>query len=89
MILTTGASTAGRRLARSHTGALPSAIDAVDAACRKAGAIRLSSPSEIVELAGYFASSWLPGGRRVAIVSDSGGQAAIAADLVPSCGSGM
>lgn len=81
MILTTGASTAGRRLARSHTGALTSAIDAVDAACRKAGAIRLSSPSEIVELAGYFASSWLPGGRRVAIVSDSGGQAAIAADL--------
>ncbi|WP_137826996.1 acetate--CoA ligase family protein [Brevibacterium sp. 2SA] len=81
MILTTGASNAGRRLARSHTGALTSAIDAVDAACRKAGAIRLSSPSEIVELAGYFASSWLPGGRRIAIVSDSGGQGAIAADM--------
>ena len=81
MILTTGASNAGQRLARSHTGSLTSAIDAVDAACRKAGAIRLASPSEIVELAGFFASSWLPGGRRVGIVSDSGGQGAIAADI--------
>lgn len=81
MILTTGSSNAGRRLARSHTGALTSAIDAVDAACRKAGAIRLSSPSEIVELAGFFVSSWLPAGPRVAIVSDSGGQGAIAADM--------
>lgn len=81
MILTTGTSSAGKRLAKSHTGSLTSAIDTVDAACRKAGAIRLSSPSEVVELAGFFASSWLPAGRRIAIVSDSGGQGAIAADL--------
>src|SRR5699024_5161670 len=74
MILTTGSSTAGSRLAKSHTGSLTSAIDTVDAACRAAGAIRLSTPGEVVELAGFFASSWLPAAPRIAIVSDSGGQ---------------
>src|SRR5699024_7143931 len=63
-----------------------SAIDTVDAACRAAGAIRLSTPGEVVELAGFFASSWLPAARRVAIVSDSGGQGAIAADTAEGFG---
>src|SRR5699024_11359385 len=87
MILTTGSSTAGSRLAKSHTGSLTSAIDTVDAACRAAGAIRLSTPGEAVELAGFIASSWLPAARRIAIVSDSGGQGAIAAD--PAEGFGL
>jgi acyl-CoA synthetase (NDP forming) len=86
MILTTGSSTAGARLAKSHTGSLTSAIDTVDAACRAAGAIRLSTPGEVVELAGFFASSWLPAARRIAIVSDSGGQGAIAADTAEGSG---
>ncbi|HCG55202.1 MULTISPECIES: acetate--CoA ligase family protein [Brevibacterium] len=84
MILTTGQSNAGARLAKSHTGSLTSAIDTVDAACRAAGAIRLSTPGEAVELAGFFATSWLPAARRVAIISDSGGQGAIAADRAVS-----
>ncbi|GAA1561737.1 acetate--CoA ligase family protein [Brevibacterium picturae] len=86
MILTTGQSDAGARLARSHTGSLTSAMDTVDAACRAAGAIRLSTPGEAVELAGVLATSWLPAGRRIAIISDSGGQGAIAADRAESHG---
>lgn len=86
MILTTGQSDAGARLARSHTGSLTSAMDTVDAACRAAGAIRLSTPGEAVELAGFLATSWLPAGRRIAIISDSGGQGAIAADRAESHG---
>ena len=86
MILTTGSSNAGARLAKSHTGSLTSAIDTVDAACRAAGAIRLSTPGEVVELAGFFASSWLPAARRIAIISDSGGQGAIAADTAEGFG---
>ncbi|WP_309130918.1 acetate--CoA ligase family protein [Brevibacterium sp.] len=86
MILTTGMSSAGQRLAKSHTGALTSAIDTVDAACRAAGALRLSTPSEVVELAGFFATSWLPKARSIAIISDSGGQGAIAADMAEQHG---
>lgn len=86
MILTTGQSDAGARLAKSHTGSLTSAMDTVDAACRAAGAIRLSTPGEAVELAGFLATSWLPAGQRIAIISDSGGQGAIAADRAESHG---
>ncbi len=86
MILTTGMSSAGARLAKSHTGALTSAIDTVDAACRAAGALRLSTPSEVVELAGFLATSWLPQARTIAIISDSGGQGAIAADMAEQHG---
>ncbi|WP_231441657.1 acetate--CoA ligase family protein [Brevibacterium zhoupengii] len=86
MILTTGQSDAGARLARSHTGSLTSAMDTIDAACRAAGAIRLTTPGEAVELAGFLATSWLPAGRRIAIISDSGGQGAIAADRAESHG---
>lgn len=86
MILTTGQSDAGARLAKSHTGSLTSAMDTVDAACRAAGAIRLSTPGEAVEFAGFLATSWLPAGKKIAIISDSGGQGAIAADRAESHG---
>src|SRR5699024_12629433 len=85
-ILTTGSSTPGSRLAKPHTGSLTSAIDTVDAACRAAGAIRLSTPGEVVELAGFFASSWLQAARRIAIVSESCGQGAIAAATADDLG---
>lgn len=86
MILTTGASSAGARLAKSHTGSLTSTMDTVDAACRAAGAIRLATPGQLVELAGFFAASWLPKGPRLGVLSDSGGQGAIAADTAENWG---
>jgi acyl-CoA synthetase (NDP forming) len=86
MILTTGASSAGARLAKSHTGSMTSAMDTVDAACRAAGAIRLTTPGQLVELAVFFATAWLPAGARIAVISDSGGQGAIAADTAASWG---
>lgn len=89
MILTIGASSAGARLAKSHTGSLTSTMDTVDAACRAAGAIRLNTPGQLVELAGFFATGWLPAGHRVAVLSDSGGQGAIAADTAENWGLGV
>ena len=86
MILTTGASSAGARLARSHTGSMTTAMDTIDAACRAAGSIRLTTPGQLVELAGFFASAWLPNGPRIGVLSDSGGQGAIAADTAESWG---
>ncbi|PBC50842.1 acid--CoA ligase [Rhodococcus sp. ACS1] len=81
LLLTVGASAASTRLARSHTGSLTSAVDVVDAACRAAGVLRVSTPDELITVARAFLSTTVPVGNRVAIVGDSGGQCAIAADV--------
>ena len=51
VLLAGGTSEVGIRAARSHTGALVSASAAIDAACRAAGVIRVSTPRELVEVA--------------------------------------
>jgi acyl-CoA synthetase (NDP forming) len=81
MLLTVGASAASSRLARSHTGALTSSMDVVDAACRAAGVLRVRTPAELVTVAKACLVTKQPAGRRVAIVADSGGQGGIAADV--------
>lgn len=82
VVLTVGASEASRAAARSHTGSLTSSLDVVAAACRAAGAVLVNTPAEAVDLAHLLHGSPLPGGRRVAVVSDSGGQGAIGADTM-------
>lgn len=82
VVLTVGASDASRAAARSHTGALTAATDVVAAACRAAGAVLVDTPAQAIDLAHLLHGSPLPAGRRVAIVSDSGGQGAIAADTM-------
>ncbi|MGN6723179.1 MAG: acetate--CoA ligase family protein [Marmoricola sp.] len=80
VVLTVGASEASRHAARSHTGALTAATDVVRAACEAAGAVLVETPAQAIDLAHLLLGSPLPRGRRVAVVSDSGGQGAIAAD---------
>jgi acetate---CoA ligase (ADP-forming) len=82
VLLTVGASEAARGAARSHTGALTSTLDVVDAACRAAGAVRVDTPAQLVDVARMIVSGPPPRGRRVAVVGDSGGQGAVAADLL-------
>jgi acyl-CoA synthetase (NDP forming) len=86
VLLTVGSSLAAQEAALSHTGALTSSLDVVDAACRRAGAVRVATPAALVDLAAVLASG-VPRGRRVGIISDSGGQGAIAADL--ACAAGL
>ena len=82
VVLTVGASEASRAAARSHTGALTAATDVVRAACRAGGAVLIDTPAQAVDLAHLLLGSPLPRGRRVAVVSDSGGQGAIGADTL-------
>ncbi|MFE5790843.1 acetate--CoA ligase family protein [Rhodococcus erythropolis] len=81
VLLTVGGSAASARLARSHTGSMTSALDVVDAAARAAGAVRVQTPTEIVQVARLLVATDLPNGDRVAVVGDSGGQTGIAADV--------
>jgi acyl-CoA synthetase (NDP forming) len=86
VLLTVGASAAGARAARSHTGALASDSAAVDAACRAAGIVRVSTPAELVDVAQAVLAGRRPRGRRVAIVADGGGHGAVAADVAAAGG---
>ena len=86
VLLTVGASTASARVARTHTGSLTSSMDVVDAVCRAAGVMRVTTPHEAVDCVRMLLTAPLPGGRRVGIVGDSGGQSGIAADVAAAAG---
>jgi acyl-CoA synthetase (NDP forming) len=86
VLLTVGHTEAAARAARSHTGALTSALDAVDAACRAAGIHRVETPRELVDVVQALLSPVRPRGRRVGVISDGGGYGAIAADRLGARG---
>jgi acetate---CoA ligase (ADP-forming) len=86
LLLAGGASAGGVRAAKSHTGALVSSSAAIDAAAHAAGIIRVETPREFVDLAQLLLAESRPQGRRIAIVSDGGGSAVIAADLATTAG---
>ncbi len=82
IILKSGTSTAGARAASSHTGALAGSDIAYDTAFRQCGVIRAENMSDLFDLAVAFVNQPLPAGRRVAIVTNSGGPGIIATDSV-------
>jgi acetate---CoA ligase (ADP-forming) len=86
VLLAPGSSEAGARAARSHTGALVSDSAAVDAVCRAAGIVRVSTPAELVRTAAALLRGRRLGGRRIAVFGDGGGHGVIAADLAARAG---
>jgi acyl-CoA synthetase (NDP forming) len=86
VLLTVGESAAGARAARSHTGSLAGNLEVVDAACRVAGALRVASPDRAIDLLHLLLGPARPHGRRLAIVTDGGGHAALASDLATARG---
>ncbi len=82
VLLTVGRTAAAVRAARSHTGALTSDLDAVDAACRVAGIHRVDTPRRLVDAVQALLAAERPRGRRVAVVGDGGGYGAVACDLL-------
>ena len=81
VLLTVGESEAGVRAARSHTRALASDLAVVDAACRAAGIVRVSTPRELIEVAKPLLSGKQLRGRRLVVLGDGGGHGVVAADV--------
>lgn len=81
-----GRTTAGSRGASSHTAALASPDNAVDALFRQVGVIRVDSLEDLFGTAQVLAHQPLPPGRRVAIVSNGGGPGILAADACEAAG---
>jgi len=79
-------SEAAARAVRSHTGALASEGAAIDAASRAAGMYRVDAPQELVDLAQGLLGVGPPHGCRLAVLTDGGGHAGIAAALASTAG---
>ena len=74
------------RAVASHTGALASDSAAIDAACHAAGIVRVSAPQELVDVADGLLRAGFMRGRRIAVLTDGGGHAGIAAALLQRAG---
>ncbi|HUR32795.1 MAG TPA: GNAT family N-acetyltransferase [Vicinamibacterales bacterium] len=81
-----GRTTAGVRAAGSHTAALAASDVAVDALFRQSGVIRADTIDEMFDVAACLESQPLPGGPRVAIVTNAGGPGILAVDACVAAG---
>lgn len=81
-----GRTTAGRRAASSHTAALASGEQAVDALFHQAGVIRTDTLEEMFAVAAMATTQPPPQGPRVAVMTNGGGPGILAADACESQG---
>jgi acyl-CoA synthetase (NDP forming) len=81
-----GRSDAGRRAAASHTGAIAQSGAMDDAVFRHHGIIRGEDLDQMIDIAAAFALCKLPRGRRVAIITGSGGSAVWLSDILSEHG---
>lgn len=84
--LKVGRSASGKRAAASHTGALAGAEAAYDAAFARAGVLRAETTEQMFQWARALAWCPLPAGKRVAVLTNSGGPGVTAADEIEKDG---
>ncbi len=81
-----GRSKSGAKAASSHTGALASSDLATDALFKQCGIIRAESIEELFELSLAFSNQPIPGGNRLAVITNAGGPAILATDAIEKYG---
>ena len=81
-----GRTISGKRAAGSHTAALAGSDVAVDALFHQTGVIRAETLDEMFDLSAFLAYQPLPGGRRVAVVTNAGGPGILCADACEAGG---
>jgi acetate---CoA ligase (ADP-forming) len=86
VVLKSGRTSVGARAASSHTGAMAGTDAAYDALFKQCGVLRASSIEELFDIGKAFASGLKPAGNRVALLTNAGGPAIMAADACSSLG---
>ncbi|KRB75745.1 acetate--CoA ligase family protein [Noviherbaspirillum sp. Root189] len=81
-----GNSKAGRRAAESHTGAIASSTEVINAVFSHHGIVLADDQDRLLDYAAAFTHNPLPRGNRVAIISASGGTAVWLADACEAAG---
>lgn len=80
VFLKAGKNDAGAKAVSSHTGSLAGSYAAYQSALKQSGVIEVSTINELFNLAWALGSQPLPKGKKVAITTNAGGAAALAAD---------
>ena len=82
VLLKAGRSGAGARAVSSHTGSIAGTHAAYQAAFEQSGVIEVDTVSQLFDVALAFDKQPLPRGKRTAIITNSGGPAALASDAL-------
>lgn len=82
VVIKVGRTAEASRVAASHTGAMTGSDAVLDAALRQSGVLRVDTIEELFDMAEVLAKQPLPTGRRLAIVTNAGGPAALATDAL-------
>ncbi len=85
-ILKSGRTEAGSRAASSHTASLAGSLQIFDALCRQAGAVRVESLEELVDMSVAFRFIKRLAGPNVCVVGGGGGASVLAADDLDAVG---
>jgi acetyltransferase len=86
IVVKVGRHEAGKKAALSHTDAMVVADDVFDATLRRAGAVRVMTIAQLFTAAQALSSGFRPRGNRLAIVTNGGGPAVMAADRAADLG---
>ena len=82
IVIKAGKHAAGAKAASSHTGALAGDYAVYDAAFKRAGVVMVDEIADLFNCASVLDSRFLPAGPRLAIVTNAGGPAVLAADSI-------
>jgi acetyltransferase len=86
VLLKTGRSKAAAEAAASHTGSMAGSDEVLDAACHRAGVLRVRTIEELFDMAEVLGKQPRPRGPRLAIVTNAGGPGALATDMLETSG---
>lgn len=82
IVIKAGRTAEGARAAAAHTGATPGRDDVLDAALRRCGVLRVNHISDLFYMAEVLSKQPRPRGKRLAIVTNAGGPAVLATDML-------
>ncbi len=86
LALKAGRTGAGAAAASSHTGSLAGSDQVCDAAFRQAGILRCDTIGQMLDLGQALAEQPVPGGNRVAVITNAGGPGVLVADRAVRAG---
>lgn len=89
IVIKPGRSEEGAHAAQSHTGALVGSDEVFDAACERAGILRVDQVEQVFDMAEVLARQPRPSGPRLSIVTNAGGPAVLATDALIMSGGSM